>query len=35
MKIKELFKLWLDKYAKPSVKIRSFNKYEYIVKSYI
>lgn len=35
MKVKEVFELWLEKYAKPSVKIRSFNKYEFIVNNYI
>ena len=35
MKIKELFEMWLEKYAKLTVKIRTFNKYEYVVKSYI
>ena len=35
MKVKELFEMWLNKYMKPSVKIRSFNKYESVVKDYI
>ena len=35
MKVKELFEMWLDKYVKPSVKIRSYNKYESVVKGYI
>ena len=35
MKVKELFEMWLNKYVKPSVKIRSFNKYESVVKGYI
>lgn len=35
MKVKELFEMWLEKYVKPSVKIRSYNKYESVVKGYI
>ena len=35
MKVKELFEMWLEKYVKPSVKIRSYNKYEPVVKGYI
>ena len=35
MKVKELFEMWLDKYVKPSVKIRTYNKYESVVNSYI
>lgn len=31
MKVKELFVLWLEKYAKLSVKTRTYNKYEFIV----
>lgn len=35
MKVNELFEMWLDKYVKPTVKIRSYNKYESVVKGYI
>ncbi len=35
MKVKELFELWLEKYIKPTVKIRTYNKYESVVKGYI
>ena len=35
MKVKELFELWLHKYVKPSVKIRTYIKYEMVVNSYI
>ena len=31
MKVKELFSLWLEKYAKLGVKMRTYNKYEFIV----
>ena len=31
MKVKELFILWLEKYAKLGVKTRTYNKYEFIV----
>lgn len=31
MKVKELFHLWLEKYAKLGVKMRTYNKYEFIV----
>ena len=31
MKVKELFVLWLEKYAKLGVKTRTYNKYEFIV----
>ena len=34
-KVKELFSLWLKKYAKLGVKIRTYNKYEFIVYSRI
>lgn len=35
MKIKELFEIWLMKYVKPSVKVRTYNKYESVVNGYI
>lgn len=35
MKVQELFLLWLEKYIKPSVKLRTYLKYEYIVTNYI
>lgn len=35
MKVKELFEIWLIKYVKPSVKVRTYNKYESIVNGYI
>ena len=35
MKVKELFELWLEKYIKPTVKIRTYNKYESVAKGYI
>ena len=35
MKVKKLFEMWLNKYVKPSVKIRTYNKYESVVNSYI
>ena len=31
MKVKDLFILWLEKYAKLGVKTRTYNKYEFIV----
>ena len=31
MKVKDLFVLWLEKYAKLGVKTRTYNKYEFIV----
>lgn len=35
MKIKELFETWLQKHIKLSVKIRSYNKYDFIIRKYI
>ena len=35
MKVKDLFILWLNKYVKLTVKIRTFIKYEYIINLYI
>lgn len=35
MKVKELFDIWLNKYCKLSLKIRSFNKYEAIINLHI
>ena len=32
MKVKDLFVLWLEKYAKLGVKTRTYNKYEVIVR---
>lgn len=31
MKLKELLQTWLTKYAKPTLKVRSFNKYQSLV----
>lgn len=35
MKVKELFEIWLNKYCKLSLKIRSFNKYDAIINQHI
>lgn len=35
MKVHELFDIWLNKYCKLSLKIRSFNKYDAIIKLHI
>ena len=35
MKVKELFDIWLNKYCKLSLKIRSFNKYESFINLHI
>lgn len=35
MKLKELLEIWLNKYAKLSLKVRSFNKYEDIISLHI
>ncbi len=35
MKVKELFELWLNKYVRRSIKVRSYNKYDYVVRCYI
>ena len=35
MKVKELFDIWLNKYCKLSIKIRSFNKYEAVINLHI
>lgn len=35
MKVKELFELWLNKYTKPSVKLRTYVNYEYKILNFI
>ncbi|MDE5565916.1 MAG: site-specific integrase [Anaeroplasmataceae bacterium] len=35
MKLKELLQIWLTKYAKPTLKVRSFNKYQSLVSLHI
>ena len=35
MKVKEFFELWLNKYIKPSVKLRTYVNYEYKIINFI
>lgn len=35
MKVKELFEMWLEKYVKVSVKIRTYNQYKYVINRFI